>query len=541
MPRQIEYEDLALAIELDGDGRYRIRTLSSPYGLPAAEPFSFPFRREELEAMLQGVAAGLLHGARRDLAGAGPEVEPSWSFPETGARLFRALFQGAVYETYLRSTGRTEAVVDRGLRIRVVLPAGTPDAGLLHALPWELLYCEERRDFLARSVLTPVIRQIALAGVSSPLPESKLPKVRILIAVANPRGLDILDEADERDRIHQAWCRQEGTEVDLLPAATLRGLSEALRSSHYQVVHFITHGNFDPASGTGSLVLVTSSGEADFVSSDVLAETLRANRELRLVFLNSCKSAQIGTHPGQDPMLGTAASLVRRGIPAVLAMQLAISDPAAKAFSAAVYLALARGSSLDAAVSDGRLALFQAQPESWEWITPVLFAGLSDAAVFRPLCSLAEDRTARFEQAVVEAGKLLGARSYVQAQRVVEARLEQGANLADLHYYHALALLAGRRPRYLKLEEIRAIEASARQVLGLGDCAAHHLCLLAFLCRDFYLDNFLMPPSPSYEELLSRAAAAPLDQSRMDELVRLVPWASRVVELVSERKRSDQR
>jgi hypothetical protein len=222
-------------------------------------------------------------------------------------------------------------------------------------------------------------------------------------------------------------------------------------------------------------------------------------------------------------------------------MQLAISDGAAKGFSEAVYRSLARGSSLEAAVSDGRLALYQAQPGSWEWITPALFAVLSDAAVFRPLCSAAEDRTARYEEAVVQAGQLLSAKSYSRAQRVIAACLEQGADLADLHYYHALALLGGRRPRYLKLEEIRAVEASARRVLDLEDRAAHQLCFLAFLCRDFYLENHLLPPPPTFDDLVSRAVAAPLDQPRMDELVRFLPWASPVVDLVIERQRSDQR
>jgi hypothetical protein len=75
-------------------------------------------------------------------------------------------------------------------------------------------------------------------------------------------------------------------------------------------------------------------------------------------------------------------------------------------------------------------------------------------------------------------------------------------------------------------------------VLGLADCAAHHLCLLAFLRRDFYHENYLRSPQPTYEELLERAAAAPLDAERLCELVRLAPAARSVADLIAARARS---
>jgi hypothetical protein len=544
MTRVIRYEDLVLAIEPDQGESYRVRALSSPYGLTAA-PFALSFCRKDLEAMIQRVGDRILlagaaeHGPPRHLTVPKLSSELNLDLHETGARLFRALFHETIGEIYLLSRGRAESLPDRGLRIRLVLPSDSDGSALLQALPWELLYCEKTSDFLARSVLTPVVRQLVIPQVSAPFPPTTADRVRILIAVSTPFGVHPLDEVDERARILEAWCRQQGAEVELLRQATISGLYEALRSKHYQVVHFIAHGTFDTLTGVGSLLLENAEHEVHMVSGNALAETLRASRELRLVFLNSCKSASLGYRHGQDPLLGVASALVRRGVPAVLAMQFPISDVAARTFSEAVYRSLACGSSLEAAVGDGRLALHQADSDSWEWVTPALLTALSGAEVFQPLCSAVEDRTRPKEEAVSRVVKLLVARSYESARQVVESCLEDEPERADLHYYRALALLGGRRPRFLKGEEVRQIEASARRVLDLPDCAAHHLCLLAFLYKDFYLDNHLVPPPPGYEALLGRAAAAPSQTTNLTELARLVPGTGGVLNLVAGRARSD--
>ena len=530
MARVIHYEDFALAIESDGGDAYRVRALSSPYGLTAA-PFALPFCRQELEDLIRDVRAGIRYCAgesqavrhlMRPRSGSGPGL----SLPETGARLFDALFYDTVREIFLMCRGRTESHPDRGLRIRLLLPAETGDLALLQALPWELLYCAQTRDFLARNVLTPVVRQLVIPQVSSSFPQPPTDRVRILIVVATPSDVDHLNEADERARILKAWCEQQGVEVEV--RRTLAGIYEALREKHCQVVHFIAHGIFEPETGVGSLLLETSRGEPHAVSGELLAETLQASRELRMVFLNSCESVSMSHHPGQDPLLGAAAALIRRDVPVVIAMQFPISDFAARIFSEAVYRSLARGSSIDEAVGDGRLALHQADDHSWEWITPVLMTG-SGAEVLRPLVKV---RSSRGEEAVARIGKLLAARSYGRARQETEACLGESPDLADLHYYLALAVLGDRRPRFLKVEDFRQIESAARRVLELDGCAAHHLCFLAFLYKDFFLENYLVCPEPGYQALLGRAAALPLHTAKLDELIHLVPASRSVVDLV---------
>jgi CHAT domain len=69
-----------------------------------------------------------------------------------------------------------------------------------------------------------------------------------------------------------------------------------------------------------------------------LAELLDDHYPLRLVFLNSCEGAK-GSE--SDAFSSTAATLVRRGIPAVVAMQYEITDKAAIEFSRDFYEAVA--------------------------------------------------------------------------------------------------------------------------------------------------------------------------------------------------------
>lgn len=537
----MRYEDLSIAVEWTPEGGYQARALASPFG-PGTAPFDLPLQREDLEELIREVGVNVLaRSSARDLGSSHPgissfpERQPAETLRRIGVRLFRTLLGGPVREIYLLSRGRVDSHSDRGLRIRVVLPVDSPEAGLLQAVPWELLHCEETREFLARSVRTPVVRILPLPWASVPFSDLDSPSIRILVAIALPRGLELLDANDERDRILAAWGPQRKVAVDILPACTLRDLSEALQTGSYQVVHFIAHGAFEPQSGAGSLLLEAADGGPHPVPGSVLGETLGVRRELRAVFLNACRTSQIGSQPGQDPLLGTAAALVRSGVPTVLAMQFPISDGGARIFSETVYRSLASGCAFDEAVAEGRLALVQADSDSQEWITPSLFAALSESDVFRPLCSRAEHREILRDEALQQIGILLKERDYARAQQAAAAALGQAPETADLHYYLALALLGGRRPRYLKISDLRPIEAAVRHATRCSDRAAHHFSLLAFLIQDFYLENYLPPPSPGLESLLDEAKATPRDPARLAELEELLPRTAAINARLGER------
>ncbi|HMM41677.1 MAG TPA: CHAT domain-containing protein, partial [Thermomicrobiales bacterium] len=96
--------------------------------------------------------------------------------------------------------------------------------------------------------------------------------------------------------------------------------------------------------------------------------------------LNSCDGAQ-GSKA--DVFSSTAATLIRCGIPAVLAMQHEISDDAAIEFARTFYDAIGDGAPIDSAVADARLAISIGLRGSVEWGTPVLHMRAPDGVLFR--------------------------------------------------------------------------------------------------------------------------------------------------------------
>ena len=106
-----------------------------------------------------------------------------------------------------------------------------------------------------------------------------------------------------------------------------------MRQGPWHIFHFIGHGGFDPDSG-GLIVLADEAGRRQDLPALSLARLLDGHRWLKIVLLNSCEGAR-GSE--SDIFSSTAAQLVRRGIPAVLAMQYEITDQAAIEFARSFY------------------------------------------------------------------------------------------------------------------------------------------------------------------------------------------------------------
>jgi hypothetical protein len=155
-------------------------------------------------------------------------------------------------------------------------------------------------------------------------------------------------------------------------------LQRELRRDDYHVFHYIGHGGYDKASDDGVLVLEDGNQRSRLVSGIELGTILADETTLRLAVLNACEGARTSL---SDPFSGVATSLVRLEIPAVIAMQLEITDRAAITFAAELYAALADGYAIDAALAEARKAIFADENEV-EWATPVLFMRVPDGRIF---------------------------------------------------------------------------------------------------------------------------------------------------------------
>jgi hypothetical protein len=199
--------------------------------------------------------------------------------------------------------------------------------------------------------------------------------------MAEPSGAQPLDLEAEMKKIARAWSTPGLAEVTFLRHATLERLRDELLARKINVLHFMGHGDLDRPTGEGVLILEDEYRRPELVTASALADQLRDCTGLRLLFLNACKTAQSFT---SSPFSGVATALLQVGIPAVIAMQLPITDAAALAFSEGVYRRLAVGDSIDEAVAEGRLAIRRRLQDSLEWGTPVLFLRAPDGRLFLP-------------------------------------------------------------------------------------------------------------------------------------------------------------
>lgn len=326
------------------------------------------------------LGAEIYDRVKAELGEQGISAPPSSLLKEAGAELFEALFSGPLLSFFERTLERSGG---RPLRLLVHLDPESRSRAFLSTVPWEWLYWREKQDFLSLNRRTPVLRFVEVDAV--PPPEAKVEKLRVLILTSEHEPSPAIRL--ECSKIQEALAKNRRIEVEVQNGVSLTSLRESFAGEGFEVIHFIGHGLYARAQASAQLVLEEPNGRRYVLSGEDLAQTLRDFGHLRLVFFNSCDTARTD-ESGYRPFAGVAQALLQNGVPAVIAMQFPISHPAATAFSARFYRALASGESLDAAVAEGRQAIRTQQPDSLEWGTPVLFVRTTTLEILESASSL---------------------------------------------------------------------------------------------------------------------------------------------------------
>ncbi|MBX3011385.1 MAG: CHAT domain-containing protein [Caldilineaceae bacterium] len=427
----------------DATVTYTARVLGSPTG-EAHGTFQTPLAADDLHHFQQqiGAQAALLS-----------HTELQALLKLVGGRLFDALFQEKLLLALERSLDEA-ARQNATLRIKLRLHESP---ALLH-LPWEYLYHPQRQRFLSQSMTTSFVHFLEL-----PTPPASLTvalPLRMMVVIANPTDLAPLDVEREWTNLQTALSDliQRGMViVDRLPAATKAGLQSALRRQEYHILHFVGHGVFDEENQAGSLLFTTSHGLADPMLASDLARLLHNERTLRLVLLNACESAQTGV---TNPFGGVAQALVQQGVPAVVAMRYPISDEAAVTFSHEFYAALADGYSVDAALTEARVAI-ATRLGNGEWGVPQLIMHAKDGMLWQvgappnPIdgAAIGQDLgllTGLMQSAVVRALVV----TYHADFRAASEQIERLSHYKDLHdllhklHYRCYSVIAQEAPRF---------------------------------------------------------------------------------------------
>jgi hypothetical protein len=373
--RKLDLEAFDYRRTEDGVGRFRVRVTGSPAGEQKhahAEEVTIP---PDLRKRLRRLEKRTL-----DLPG----------MIALGEDLAGLLFPPRARELLMLSRAGLDD--DEGLRIRLKVHTYA-----LADLPWEYVYIP-RPDtppdqkgldgFLVLDRRVSLVRYEVMGQRLVSLDPVGAGPLRLVVLLADPDtpGYPHLNLDVERQNIEQALEEVPEISAEFYPDATVETLEDALtREAH--VFHFSGHGQFEgdlgvafgSVEGEGSVVLVGDDGGPFPFPAEKLAQNLRG-RGVRLAVLGAC---EVGHRDQVNAWTGVVPALTRAGIPAVVGMQYTVQDGNAIAFSRRFYRALAAGQSIDAAVTDGRLAIYnRGSEDERDWGVPVLYLRADEGVLF---------------------------------------------------------------------------------------------------------------------------------------------------------------
>ncbi|MGY2092779.1 CHAT domain-containing protein [Nocardia gipuzkoensis] len=354
---------MASAIELEigpgpGDGEYTARVVRSPVG--AEPPVTVCLDVDRLLSERDGLEdAVYASGIKRR----GPRSDERL-LQQVGKLLFEALFTDSLMVAYRASVAETRRhEEDLQIKLRITVPK-------LAALPWEALWDPDTNRFICLE--EPLVRHVS--ALHTPDPPEVTPPLRVLGVAASPRDMQPLNVITEQERMNRALTplmTRGLLELEWLLQPTWESMHAKLLSHQWHVLHFIGHGEYDAANDEGLIYLIGPDQIPQPIRADRLATLILSARRPtpQLVVLNTCSSSKESSN---DLFAGTAATLARRGISAVAAMQFTITDEAAVSFATGFYTAVAHGLGIDDAVRHGRVAIAGVS-HTLEWVTPVLY------------------------------------------------------------------------------------------------------------------------------------------------------------------------
>lgn len=367
-------QEFQVSVTPVGVDEYLVRTERVEPGVPLAEEqtvWNLDRWMQHAQRLMNDPVSGLL---TQQHTGPSPMLS---SLVALGQELYDALFCGDMRDSWMMAQAIAQNH-QQPLRLRLGLKGNR-----LPSLPWEVLHDGDYPLATGTNVLfsryQPATNGLAPPTIATPLAPHQ--PLRVLMAIAAPSdraNLALTREAEEleaelRQLYAQGTLPQIPTQVEILRQPDRARLTQALEHGHYHVFHYAGHSNSGMTGGNVYLVN-QSTGLTETLSGDDLAGLL-ANNGIQLVLLNSCRGAH---SPGGAQQAGErhlAAALVKRGIPAVLAMAERIPDEVALTLTRLFYRNLTRGAvSIDLSVSRARQGLISAySSHQLYWSLPILY------------------------------------------------------------------------------------------------------------------------------------------------------------------------
>jgi hypothetical protein len=282
---------------------------------------------------------------------------------EIGADLFSALSEASITEVFKMAEDQARSM-EMGVRLRL----GTRNEFLAN-LPWEFLYDPSRRDFVALSSHTSIVRQ-SEEFLTDALSRPPIERVRVLLFTSQLGGdgslylegidheIEALSNMGISSRLDLRVIKDGGREM----------FQNIIEREPFEVVIFSGSG---VGSGEAQSILfpirnkgqIGQGGSVEKMKVNELVELMHDKINLRLVYLSACNT-------------DFAAKALSRVIPAAIGMRGEITDLACVAFTTKLLDTALKGHWLDDAISDGRRAIDLREPGNRDWGMPVCYLGL---------------------------------------------------------------------------------------------------------------------------------------------------------------------
>ncbi len=373
-------QEFHISVTPVGEDEYLIRTERVAPGVPLAEEkVKWPVDHwlQQARQLMDDPLLGLLRVNEAD----DPDLEKQddrrhsvLNLVDLGQELFTGLFQGTMRDSWLIAQGIAQHRGD-GLRLRLGLKGPR-----LAFLPWEVLYHYDRPIATGADVLFSRYQPgtVLITPSRSDRQSNESQNLKILMVLAAPTDQECLALEREANHLKEELESQSpsGTKIELsiLSQPDREQLTDALEQGQYQVFHYAGHSSL--GAGGGQLYLVSrKTGLSETVSGHDLAGLL-ANNGIKLTVFNSCRGAHHGSSglTNDTGERNLAQALVKRDIPAVLAMAERIPDDVALTLSQLFYRNINKGYSVDLSLSRARQGLISAYGSNQlYWALPILY------------------------------------------------------------------------------------------------------------------------------------------------------------------------
>ncbi len=372
-------QEFHISITPLGEDEYFVRTEKVPVGgLVAEEIVEWPVEQWLAQArhLLGDPFTNILEVKSNSqivipdqiVARSGEVVSPS--LVALGQEMYQELFQDTLRDSWSCAQGIAH---NRGEVLQLRL--GTKDRRI-SSLPWEVLHVGDRPLATGTDIVFSRYQPNTCLPKSTRILTSEEP-LKILMAIAAPTDKDSLQLEKEYEALQQELQKNSGKtqiHLDILRQPGREQLTQALEQGKYQVFHYAGHSTWGISGGEISLVS-NITGLTESLSGKDLAGLL-VNNGIQMAVFNSCRGAYNNlVHPTDEGIeINLAEAMVKRGIPAVLAMAERIPDDVSLILTQLFYRNLNQGYPIDLSLSRARQGLISAYgSHELYWALPVVY------------------------------------------------------------------------------------------------------------------------------------------------------------------------